>query len=308
MLNRAVLPLLLSVLVIPAAASSSFDGKWDLTVPSDERNRAWWLEVRGAGTPSASGSFIGAPGGGLDAIENVRVDAGELRWTIRKPKRVLEYRARIAGNRLEGTLEEDGKTTAFHGVRAPKFASADAALYREGTPVHLFNGKDLSGWKPTHTRRPMKWSVEDGILKNAPGTTDIVTEGKFWNFRLQGEYRVGEHSNSGIGLRGRYEVQILEDYGKAASDKGNGALYSRIKPSENASKPANEWQTFDITLLENVVTVNLNGKTVIDHQVVEGLTAIATDPNEGEPGPIILQGDHGSVEVRKLTLIPLVKR
>jgi hypothetical protein len=236
------------------------------------------------------------------------VEGGELRWIIRKPKGTLTYRARLAGDRLEGAMEQDGKTTAFHGKRAPTFASADPSLYKEGKPVHLFNGRDLSGWKPTHTARPMKWTVENGVLKNAPGTTDIVTEDKFWNFRLQGEYRVGEHSNSGIGLRGRYEVQILEDYGKPASNKGNGALYSRIQPSENASRPANEWQTFDITLLENVLTVTLNGKTVIDRQVVEGLTAIATDPNEGEPGPIILQGDHGSVEVRKLTLTPLVRR
>jgi hypothetical protein len=117
---------------------------------------------------------------------------------------------------------------------------------------------------------------------------------------------VGPKSNSGIGLRARYEVQILEDYGRPVSLHGNGALYSRILPSSNASKPANEWQTFDITLVGNHVTVILNGVTIIDNKEIDGLTAVAVDPNEGEPGPIIIQGDHGSVEFRKLTITPLI--
>jgi hypothetical protein len=119
---------------------------------------------------------------------------------------------------------------------------------------------------------------------------------------------VGANSNSGIGLRGRYEVQILQDYGRPVSLHGNGALYSRILPAKNASKPANEWQTYDITLVGNYVTVVLNGEKIIDNKEIEGLTAIAMDPNEGEPGPIVIQGDHGSVEFRKITLTPLVSK
>jgi hypothetical protein len=153
--------------------------------------------------------------------------------------------------------------------------------------------------------KKMDWTVQDGVLKNAAGTTDIITQQKFWDFKLHAEYRVGPKSNSGIGLRGRYEVQIFDDYGEPASLHGNGALYSRILPVENASKPANEWQTFDITLVGNLVTVVLNGKNIIDHKEIEGLTAVAIDPHESEPGPFIIQGDHGAVEFRKFTVTPL---
>ena len=109
-------------------------------------------------------------------------------------------------------------------------------------------------------------------------------------------------------MRGRYEVQILEDYGKPPDTHGNGALYSRILPTSNASKPAGEWQTFDITLAGNMVTIVLNGTKIIDNKEIDGLTAIASDPNEGEPGPIQLQGDHGPVEFRKVTLTPLLRK
>jgi hypothetical protein len=119
---------------------------------------------------------------------------------------------------------------------------------------------------------------------------------------------VGEHSNSGIGLRARYEVQVLDDFGRPPNTHGNGALYARILPSENASKPAGEWQTYDIRLVGRQVTVVLNGKTIIDKGEVEGLTAIAIDSSEAEPGPIFLQGDHGAVEFRNLMVTPLVKK
>jgi hypothetical protein len=52
----------------------------------------------------------------------------------------------------------------------------------------------------------------------------------------------------------------------------------------------------------------LNGKTIIDKGEVEGLTAIAIDANEAEPGPIYLQGDHGNVDFRNIVVTPLVKR
>ena len=86
----------------------------------------------------------------------------------------------------------------------------------------------------------------------------------------------------------------------------NGALYARIAPSENASKPAGQWQTYDIRLVGRQVTVALNGKTVVKGEI-EGLTAIAGDSNEAAPGPIYLQGDHGPVEFRNIVVTPLVK-
>jgi hypothetical protein len=147
--------------------------------------------------------------------------------------------------------------------------------------------------------------VEDGILKSTGGASNLISTAKSWNFELHAEFRLGVKSNSGIGLRARYEVQILDDYGQPANKHGNGALYSRILPSENASKPAGEWQTYDIRIVGRQVTVVLNGKKVIDHGEIEGLTAIASNCDEGEPGPLILQGDHGPVDFREIVLRPL---
>ncbi|HSW49486.1 MAG TPA: DUF1080 domain-containing protein, partial [Bryobacteraceae bacterium] len=106
---------------------------------------------------------------------------------------------------------------------------------------------------------------------------------------------------------GRYEVQIQDDYGKPPSIHSNGALYSRIAPSVNACKAAGQWQSFDITLIGRDLTVVQNGTKIIDRQAVEGLTAMGHDPNEGEPGPLSLQGDHGPVEFRNIVLTPLVR-
>jgi len=312
--------LIASFLLLAATASpapSDFNGRWDITVNEQNRKRAWWLEVLGADTPHPSGSFIGAPGGGLDNLTDLKIQNGELSFSFTRVFRYADtarsnprkglYRARVVNRKLEGTLQLEGEAEPirFTGVRAPKFKHVDTGKLHEGRPIELFNGKDLSGWRPLHPDRKVEWKVADGITGNVPGAVDIVTEQKFWNFKLHAEYRVGPKSNSGIGLRGRYEVQILEDYGQPVSLHGNGALYSRILPSVNASKPANEWQTFDITLIGNRVTVVLNGTKIIDDKEIDGLTAVAIDANESEPGPIIIQGDHGAVEFRKLTLTPL---
>jgi hypothetical protein len=154
----------------------------------------------------------------------------------------------------------------------------------------------------------MKWSYKDGVLRNAPPTTDLISEEKFWNFKLHVDFRIVEHSNSGIGLRGRYEIQILEDYGKPVNSHGAGALYSRIAPSVNASKPAGEWQSYDIRLVGRTLTVVHNGIKVLDKVEVEGLTAIANNSDEAEPGPFIIQGDHSYVEIKSFLVTPLLKK
>jgi hypothetical protein len=311
-----------ALLFLPVLASSAprdFNGRWDITVSESDRKRAWWLEVKDAGTPNASGSFVGAPGGQLDKINDLKIEGDELRFTYKRRYRIGvgdqvnprtgTYKARLVNGKLEGTFELEGepKAVSWVGVRAPKLTPGNLSEYKEGKPVELFNGKDMAGWKAVVANRP-PWNVKNGILVNEPGASDLVTDGKFWDYKLHVEYRIGPKSNSGIGLRARYEVQIFDDFGQAPSLHGNGALYSRILPATNASKRPGEWQTFDITLLGNRVNVVLNGTTIIKDAEIEGLTAIAVDPNEGEPGPIVIQGDHGIVEFRKITLTPLTRK
>lgn len=300
------------------AADSDFNGRWDLTTVQT-RPRGWWVELNGVGTAGANGSFVSIFGGDRNKIDQISVESGGLKWVINAPKAGagkkqqpnVIFRAKLVGGKLEGTMEREGQSVAplsFTGVRAPALDNEkDDGSWKPGKPVELFNGKDLGGWHALVPAVEMKWSVAGGVLKNAPPTTDIVSDQKFWNFAAHIEFRIVEHSNSGIGLRGRYEIQILEDYGKPAGTHGAAALYSRVAPSVNASKPAGEWQTYDIRLVGRDLTVVHNGQKVLDHVHVDGPTAIAEDSNESEPGPFIVQGDHSYVEIRKFTVTPLTK-
>ena len=136
------------------------------------------------------------------------------------------------------------------------------------------------------------------------GNADLVTERKFQDLKLHLEFNLEPKSNSGVYLRGRYEIQILDDATKATEAHGCGAVYSRIAPRLDATRPAGEWQSFDLTLVGRRLTVVLNGKTVIENALVDGITGGAMSPFEGEPGPLMLQGDHGKVRFRKIVVTP----
>ena len=308
--------LIISLLISASAFASDaqFNGRWDITVPHESRSRAWWLEVAGAGTPSVKGRFVGFPGGDMNEIPKIEIQKGELRfsfdyndYTTKKPMH-RDYTARVTAGKLVGTMRvSGGESLQWIGVRAPVSKDQDDGSWRDGRPVELFNHKDLSGWRGLIPDKELGWTVKDGAMANVADANNLISEQTFWNFKLHVEFRLGKGSNSGIGLRGRYEVQILEDYGKPPNSHSNGALYSRIAPSVNASKPPDEWQSYDIRLVGRQVTVVLNDQKIIDKQEIEGLTAIAGNADEGKPGPLILQGDHGPVEFRKITVTPLVK-
>jgi hypothetical protein len=178
--------------------------------------------------------------------------------------------------------------------------------------VPLFNGKDTTGW---HLRRKdghNSWSVENGVLKNTVNQgehgTDLVTDKKYWNFVVRYEYQVPDGSNSGFYLRGRHEIQILGDFkGGNTAKGGNGAIYNHTAPSVFASKPGGEWQTVEATMIGNKITVILNGKKIHDHVECNVATGSEIDKNVTEPGPIFLQGDHGTVWFRNLRIKELPK-
>jgi hypothetical protein len=289
------------------AGDGQFNGRWDIQVLNEPRNRAWWLEVNGAGTKDLKGRFVGFPGGNINDIPEMSIKGGVLtfRWNRGKDHQV--YHARVQGEKLQGDFESGAQKLKWIGHRAPALPDKDDGSWKKGKPVPLFDGKSLDGWQAMVPGKPLNWTVKDGILSNTPAANNLISDKKFWNFDLHAEFRVSPNTNSGIGLRGRYEVQILDDFGKPPNTHGNGALYSRILPSENASRPPGEWQTLDIRLVGRQVTITLNGKKIIDKGEVEGLTAMANNWNEAEPGPITVQGDHRNVEFRALVVTPLVK-
>ncbi len=320
---RSVLLLSLAILglVIPPlalqAADEGFDGRWVIEPhdPALTAGRVLWLEIEGAETANLRGKAVGlGPGGQLDNIVAARIEGGELHFHVEREtgrgarRRLIRTptRAKLVGGELHGVSEWQGKTVEWVGRRAPVIEERDDGSWKAGDPVVLFDGTSLDGWDTLHPGRLANdWRIEDGVLKNREGADVLVSKAKFWNYKLHAEYLVFPRMNGGIGLRGRYEIQILDDHGAPPTKSGNGALYSRIPPSRNASKTAGEWQRFDITLIGRDLTVVLNGETIIDKGQVEGFTAMATDWREGEPGPITLQGDHGAVEFRKIVVTPL---
>ena len=302
-----------------SAKDSDFNGRWNIEVKNEARSRAWWLEVEGAGGKPVKGKFVGAPGGGLDVIPTMAVEGGELRFEFTRkfkagppalwdqPRRGV-YVAKLQNGKLQGTFSLDGHVVyQFTGTRAPVIRDRDDASWKPGPPIELFNGRDLSAWTAMVPGQPLGWAVENGIAKNVAGANNLVSKETFWNFELHAEYKLGEHTNGGIGLRGRYEVQILEDFGKPQDTHSHGALYSRYAPLVNASRPVGEWQTLDVRLVGRWVTITLNGQKTVDHREIEGLTAIAGNGDESNPGPFIVQGDHGAVEFRKFMIVPLVR-
>jgi hypothetical protein len=184
--------------------------------------------------------------------------------------------------------------------------AAPAAARSRGW-IDLLPKSGLTGWHLRHTGEN-GWRNENGQLVNTPPSTDLVSDQTFGDFDLHVEYMFPKGSNSGVYLRGRYEVQIQDDAGRDPEEHINGAIYGLIKPKTNPTRPAGEWQTLDVRLVGNRVTVKLNGVKTIDNQEISGPTGGALDDRVGDPGPVMLQGDHGVVTFRSVRIKPIAAR
>lgn len=281
----------------------SIEGKWDITVVVDGKEYPSWLEVYHSGVKWLVGQFVGITGSARP-ISIVNFKDGKMSFSI-PPQwddedSHLSFEATLANDVLTGTMvAANGQTYNWKGVRAPLLTREKATAW--GTPVKLFNGKDLGGWEALGENQ---WKVVNGILTSPKSGANLVTKQKFNDFKLHLEFRCPKGSNSGVYLRGRYEVQIEDSYGKLPGRGLLGAVYGFIIPSEMAAKPAGEWQSYDITLVGRMITVVLNGKTIICNQSIPGITGGALDSNEGEPGPLYIQGDHGPIEYRNIVITP----
>lgn len=280
-------------------------GRWDLTVDQDGKEAPSWLEIKLSGFNVLVGSFVGSSGSSRP-ISHIKLDEGKFSFEIPPQWEggdgLFVIQGELAGDGIKGTITTNRENTFnFTGEKSPYLVRTGEVQW--DNPIELFNGKDLSGW--TLSSDDNQWVVEDGILINRQKGANLISERKFEDFKLITEFRYAEGGNSGIYLRGRYEVQI-EDSPK---DRHPGSLYfggvyGFLAPSEIATLGPNEWNKYEITLVGRMVTIVANGKTIISNQEIPGITGGALDSKEGEPGPIYLQGDHSAVEFRKITVIP----
>lgn len=296
------------LLAASGADDNAYLGRWDITATGSPSGlpRNCWLEIKRE-NGVLKGRF-NQGGGAVFDLPVVAIEHGGLKFQYPQWKKETPqvWQAVMKGARLVGTAHVDGETLSWIGVRGPVWPATPPPR-KPGKPLDLFNGKDTSNWLCQDPHRPMGWSVKDGILMNeGKEANNIYTRQKFNDFKLDVEFNVDRESNSGVYLRGRYEIQILDDLSRPLNVHSQGALYGFTVPPVKASKPAGEWQTYEITLVANRVTVILNGTKILDNAEVPGITGGALDANEKEPGPILLQGDHGRVQFRKVRLTPLI--
>ncbi|MCC6353394.1 MAG: DUF1080 domain-containing protein [Verrucomicrobiae bacterium] len=318
-------------LALPAGAlaGEGFEGAWALTIPG---GAAGCLEIMKDGGGHSGRILWG--GGSVLPLASVSVDGDKLTVTrvrevkkkdasgAMKTEKVTDtITAKANGDDLSLVLESPGPKGAiqkseFSGKRQPPMPKRpDLSKVKFGEPIQLFNGKDLSGWRLV-ADAPNGWRAENGVLINRPAQEEgkpkkrygnLRTDREFEDFRISTEVKVPEHGNSGIYLRGIYEVQVADWFDKPVDSHGMGAVYSRITPTANPCKKPGEWQSLEITLVDRHATVILNGQKIIDNEPVPGCTGGALSSDVTRPGPIYLQGDHEAVDFRNMVLRPVVR-
>ncbi|MDA0751069.1 MAG: DUF1080 domain-containing protein [Verrucomicrobia bacterium] len=283
-------------------------GSWDCTVQDGDLTYPSWFHVELSGYRTLVGSYVGQFGSARP-ISNVAFNAetGGFRFELppqweKRTKNVVVEGTLKDGSIKGVTFNDEGKVISFQANRAPSLEREGKTKW--GKTIKLFNGENLNGWIPRHADIPNGWVVRDGLLINETPGNDIMTKKKFTDFKLEAEFRYPEGSNSGIYLRGRHEVQIEDNYGMEINSHRIGGVYGFLTPYLNAAKKPGKWQRLEITLIGRLVTIELNGKKIIERQNIPGITSGALDSDEGAPGPILVQGDHGPVEFRKLELTP----
>jgi len=318
----------------PKTDISEFTGQWTIDI---EGGSVGWLELRQEDGYLDADVLWG--GGSVLPVSSVFL-AQDRVLTVQRSNNVVRERDENGntvksqmvtswmeivrnGDKIEGILLSPRRnglsvdTTTFSGTKLPPVPAApDIANLKFGEPINLFNGKDLTGWKLINEKQVNGFKVVDGQLVNDPVQTEgaphisygnLRTEQEFEDFNLKLEVNVPKGSNSGVYLRGMYEIQVVDSYKKELDPHNMGAVYSRIKPSVAAEKPAGEWQSLDITLCNRHATVILNGVKIIDNQPIYGPTGGAMKSDVFAAGPIYLQGDHGNVAYRNIMLTPVIK-
>lgn len=298
--------LTLTIFVFLFANLSSFaqgiEGRWDITITKNDKQFPSWLEVSHSGSKYLIGRFV-AKDGSARPISRVYFNDNKMKFSIppqwEQGDKDFVVEGELKDGSLAGTMTmPNGEIVNWVGVQAPVLIKMKEPIWGVSKP--LFNGKNLNGWEAFGSDN--QWIVENGVLKSPKSGANIKTTKKFNDFKLHVEFRIPEGSNSGVYLRGRYEVQIEDGFNKKPSPVNMGGVYGFIQPLVMAAKKAGEWQTYDITLVGRVVTVVLNGKTIIYKNEIPGITGGAIDSNEAEAGPIMFQGDHGPVEFRNIRI------
>ena len=287
-------------------SAQQFLGRWDLTLKTPTREAPSWLEIT-EDNGKFKAEFVSRSG---NARPLTKIEISNDQITFVSPKEEedrkddMVFEGKLTGGKLVGTTTgPDGTQWQWSGVRAPKLKRIGEPKW--GKPIQLFNGKDLTGWAPSDPNATATWTVENGTLVSPGRGPELITNQKFNDFKLHIEFNCAKGSNSGVYLRGRYELQIEDDPAPEGPTMRTGGIYGFLAPTPEQPRRPGEWQTYDITLVGRVVTVLQNGQLIINKQEIPGITGGALDSHEAEPGPIYLQGSEaGHVSFRNIVITP----
>ena len=309
-------------------------GSWGLKLPFDAMNAGHLILAQGKDGKSTA-TLLWRWGSPFEVSgENLKVERGRVTLTFgnHKPKDLPQDKGawrldrlvlNVKGDWAVGTLQKVdgngkpvGEAQVVSGRRNPPIGPApDLKAAVRGKPINLLAGTiaDFELMEPTKTSG---WTLKDGVLSNR-----ILRDEKgkslhkngnlrtkradFFDFNLKYEVRVLPECNSGVYLRGIYEIQVLDSYGKPVDMHNMAAYYGRVTPRVAAEKKAGEWQTVDVTLYKRHLTVVLNGVNIIDNVPVVGITGGAMTADEFVTGPLYFQGDHSDADFRNMVLTPL---
>jgi hypothetical protein len=287
-----------------SAPVQSFLGRWDLTLKTPQREYPSWLEITQEGGQLKA--RLVSRWGHARPLPKIELSNGQITFVSPKEeeerKDDMVFEGKLSGKTLIGTTTgPDGTPWQWTGERAPSLKRKSAPKW--GKPTPLFNSRDLSGWRMSDPNATPTWKVENGTLVSPGRGPELISDAKFEDFKLHVEFNCAPGSNSGIYLRGRYELQIEDDPEPEGPTMRTGGVYGFLAPSPEQTRRPGEWQTYDITLIGRVVTVVQNGHTIIDKQEIPGITGGALESQEGLPGPIYLQGtEAGHVAFRNIMI------
>ena len=227
-------------------AAEELFGDWSLKLQS---GTPAWMSVRDseAGPIVKLRLHVGPDGPHRD----VQYSEGKLTFTLRQNKKQKDTKRvelELREEQLEGRLiaiAEDGSTSidplTGHRIPPPPTMPPDLSKVHFGHPILLFNGKDLTGWRPHESDKINGWSAQDGMLVNTTPKTDFSATGAYANLRTEAvfedfwlhiEFLVEKDRNSGVYLRGMYEAQVVDRDSRMQGIQGVGAIFGSIAPEQ----------------------------------------------------------------------------
>jgi hypothetical protein len=286
------------LLALAQKTPSPFAGRWDFNTGP---GRANWLGV--TEKDGALEIWFQPTGGNVRQIRDFKLAGSHLTLNIDPPTAknpAMSWDLDAAGDKLTGTQKRGSDSLALTGVRAPALQRDPPAAWTDPEP--LFNGKDLAGWEPTDPAHN-NWAVENGDLVNKAHGANLRGTRKFDDFKLHIELNCPKNGNSGVYLRGRYEMQVEYEDNPEDAYHSMGSIYGMVPVTQVLPSKVGQWESFDVTLVGRRVTVVRDGVKIIDNQEIAGITGGAIDANEGEPGVFYIQGDHtGGMKYRNITI------